>query len=408
MKRVVRWSILGLIALVIVSVLAFAFRPQPVAVEIAEVVRGPMQVGVEDDGQTRIRERYVVSAPLAGRLQRIMLDPGDKVIAGETLLAGIEPTDPSLLDIRALAQAEARVRMGEAALQQAQSSLERARAELDFAEKELTRVLGLYERNAIGREELDRVELRQQTAKQDVRSAEFAQDVAQFELEQARAALLHTRPPGSAATQSSTEQAPPEPQLRIISPVNGAVLRLFQESSAVVTAGTPLLEVGDPSDLEAVVDVLSTDAVQILPGAPATIERWGGGEPLRAAVRLVEPSAFTKISALGVEEQRVNVILDLLTPHEQRQSLGDAYRIEADITLWQADDVVQVPTGALFRRGQQWSVFIIENGIATERNVSIGHRNGLWAEVLEGLEAGQRVVNYPSDRVSAGKRIVPR
>lgn len=406
MKRVVRWSILGLVALVIATVLIVAFRPQPVAVEIAEVVRGSMQVGVEDDGKTRIRERYVVSAPLAGRLQRITLDPGDAVIAGQTLLAAIEPTDPSLLDVRALAEAEARVRMAGAALQQAEARLQRARAELDFARRDLARLRELDPVTA-GVVEIDRAALRQETAIQDVRSAEFAQDVAQFELEQAQAALLHTRPPESPAAQGSTEQQP-DAHLRIIAPVNGVVLRLFQESSAVVTAGTPLLEVGDPKDLEAVVDVLSTDAVQIQPGAPATIERWGGGEPLRAAVRLVEPSAFTKISALGVEEQRVNVILDLLTPYEQRQSLGDAYRIEANITLWQADDVVQVPTGALFRRGEQWSVFVIENGLAAERNVSIGHRNGLAAEVLEGLEPGERVIAYPSDRVSSGKRVVPR
>ena len=276
MKRAVRWIIVVLIAVAIAAVLYFAFRPQAVPVEVAEVMRGPMQVGVEEDGQTRIRERYVISAPLAGRLQRITLDPGDPIEAGQTLLAAIDPTDPSLLDVRALAQAEARVRTAEAALRQADARLERAGAELDFAEKELARVLGLYEQSTIGVEELERAQLRQETAVQDLRSAEFGADVAQFELEQAQAALMHTRPEpengGSASTTAPATSAA-EPQLRLIAPVEGVVLRLLQESSAVVTAGTPLLEVGDPKDLEAVVDVLSTDAVQIEPGAPATIER---------------------------------------------------------------------------------------------------------------------------------------
>ncbi len=408
MKRAVRWIILGLLAAGIIALLFFAFRPQPVPVEVAEVVRGPMQVGVEEDGETRIRERYVVSAPLAGRLARITLDPGDPVTGGETLLATIDPTDPSLLDVRAVAQAQARVGAAEAALAQTEARLRAAQAEFEFSQREMTRVLGLYEAGTFGEEELDRARLREETAVQDVRSAEFAQDVARFELEQAQSALLRTQPQGEGATRPATGDVPQEGQFRIVAPVSGVVLRLFQESSAVVAAGADLLEVGDPRDIEAVIDVLSTDAVQIVPGAPATIERWGGGEPLRAVVRRVEPAAFTKISALGIEEQRVNVILDLATPFEQRQSLGDAYRVEANITLWQGDDVVQVPTGALFRRGDQWSVFLIENGIATERPVTIGHRNGLVAEVLEGLQPGDRVVAYPSDRVSSGTQVVER
>ena len=411
MRRAIRWIIIGLIALGIISALVWAFQPQPVAVEIAEVVRGPMQVGVEEDGQTRIRERYVVSAPLAGRLLRITLDPGDPVVAGETLLAAIEPTDPSLLDVRAQAQAEAKVRMAEAFLQGTEARLGRANAELEFAQSEHERVLRLYEQDTVGIEELERVELRYKSSQQDVRSAAFAQEVAKFELAQAEAALLHTRPAEEGTGGSATTR--PEPQLRIVAPVNGAVLRRMQESSAVVVAGTPLLEVGDPRDLEVVIDVLSTDAVQIEPGSPAMIERWGGDEPLEAVVRLVEPSAFTKISALGVEEQRVNVILDFVAPPEQRPTLGDAYRVEANITLWEGEDVVQVPTGALFRRGDQWSVFVIETesggaSVARERPIRIGHRNGLWAQVLEGLEPGERVVAYPSDRVTPGTKVVPR
>ncbi len=400
MKRWLRWMVSGLVLIAAAAVLMYVFRPQPVPVEVAEVTRGPMQVTVEEDGQTRIRERYIVSAPLAGQLQRIVLDPGDPVTAQETLLALIDPTDPSLLDVRAQAEAEARVRMAEAAVARAEALFERAGIEHNFAIREHERVVEAHRSGAAaGAREVDEAKMRLETAQQEEHSARFALDIARFELEQAQAALLHTRPGGE------PEDAAGFP---IISPVNGAVLRLFQESMAVVAAGTPLLEVGDPADLEVVVDVLSTDAVRIEHGDSVIIERWGGDEPLRGAVRLVEPAAFTKISSLGVEEQRVNVIIDILSPVEERASLGDAYRVEAAIILWEDESVLRVPAGALFRDGEEWRVFTIKEGRAVEQPIELGHRNASEAEVLAGLAEGDRVVAYPSDRVRNGARVAPR
>lgn len=399
MKRLWRWTLTVILLLAAAAAVVVVFRPQPVPVDVAEVTRGPMQVTVEDDGQTRIRERYTISAPLAGQLQRIVLDPGDAVTANETLLAVIDPTDPALLDVRARAETEARVSTAEAALSRAEVVLERAQVAYNFALRERQRATEAAASGAAGAGELDEATMLFETAQQDARSAEFARDIARFELEQARAALLRTQPDGAAGEQAG---------FQIIAPVSGVVLRLFQESTAVVAAGTPLLEVGDPSDLEIVVDVLSTDAVLIEPGDEAVIERWGGGEPLRGAVRLVEPAAFTKISSLGVDEQRVNVIIDLLSPPEERGSLGDAYRVEAAIVLWESADALRVPAGALFQEDGQWRVFLLRDGVAVERPVEIGRRTGVVAQVLGGLERGDVVVAYPSDRVRDGVRVAPR
>lgn len=400
MKRLWRWTLTVILLLAAGAVLVVVFRPQAVPVDVAEVTRGPMQVTVEDDGQTRIRERYTISAPLAGQLQRIVLDPGDPVTANETLLAVIDPTDPALLDVRARAEAEARVSTAEAALARAEVVLERADVAYNFAVRERQRATEAASSGAAGAGELDEATMLFETAQQDARSAEFARDIARFELEQARAALVRTQPNGATAGEQAGFQ--------IVAPVSGVVLRLFQESTAVVAAGTPLLEVGDPSDLEIVVDVLSTDAVRIEPGDEAVIERWGGGEPLRGAVRLVEPAAFTKISSLGVDEQRVNVIIDLLSPPDERASLGDAYRVEAAIVLWESPDALRVPAGALFHKAGQWRVFLLRDGRAVERPVEIGRRTGSTAQVLDGLEQGDIVVAYPSDRVRDGARVAPR
>lgn len=395
MKRAWRWMIGVMVAVIAMLLLVYAFSPQPVAVDVVEVTRGPMQVGIEEDGQTRIRERFIISAPLAGRLQRITLDPGDPVTAGETLLALIDPTDPSLLDARSQAEAEARVRMAEAALARAEAVLQREQATSQLVQNDHRRIIDASERNASTSRELDQANLLLEAARQEVRSAEFARDVARFELEQATAALLHTRPDGS----------PKDDGFPILSPVTGTVLRLFQQSMAVVAPGTTLLEVGDPADLEVIVDVLSTDAVRIRPGDQVIIERWGGSEPLRGAVRLIEPAAFTKVSSLGVEEQRVNVVIDLMTPQEQRVGLGDGFRVEVRIVQWSNADVLQVPAGALFRKGDQWFVFAIIDWVAREHQVEIGHRNGMVAEVLSGLHLGDTVVAYPSDRVVDGVRV---
>jgi HlyD family secretion protein len=391
--------LLGVLALGGSAWIIYAFLPRPARAEVAAASRGPMQVTVDEDGKTRIKDRYVVSAPLSGRLRRIDLDPGDAVAAGETVIAVIEPTDPSLLDARALAEAEARVRAADAALRQAEPRLVSANAALEFARREHQRVQRASERNAASVEELEDAALFERTRLQDVRAAEFAVEIAKFELEQAQAALLRTSPEG--------ETGEPEMRFVIQSPIDGRVLRVFQESVAVIAAGTPLVEVGDPSDLEVVIDVLSTDAVQINPGDEVIIEDWGGPQALRGEVRLVEPSAFTKISALGVEEQRVNVVADLVNPPADRPSLGDNFRIEARIVVWREDDVLRIPASALFRSGEGWAVFVAESGRARLRPVEIGRRNGLEAQIEGGLREGEQVITHPSDRIADGVAIEP-
>jgi HlyD family secretion protein len=379
---------LGLAAagLVLAGALVYLFLPAPVDVDVATVGRGPLLVTVDREGKTRVRERYVVSAPLAGRLRRIELHPGDMVKEGETVLAVIEPGDPSLLDTRARADAEAKESAAQEARNLAEVNLSQARSELGRARK-------LIASRGISQEDYDRAEHRE-------RATTFALKIAEFELAQARAALLHIRPrsPGEADAG----------WLFVRSPITGCVLEVFQENSRVVTAGMDLLRIGDTGDLECVIDVLSTDAVKVRPGARAFLERWGGGEPLLGRVRRVEPGGFTKVSALGVEEQRVNVLIDFAEPRERWETLGDAYRVEARIVVWEGADVLKVPAGALFRRGEGWAVFRVVNGKARLSPVGTGHGNGLETEVLDGLDEDDRVVVHPSDRVRDGASVAPR
>jgi HlyD family secretion protein len=410
MKRPLKRILLIAIGLLAVGALVYAFRPRPVEVDVAEVARGPLQVTVDEDGRTRIRERYIVSAPLAGRLQRIRLRAGDEIEAGDTVLASIAPTDPALLDARAQAESEARVRAAEAALERADPQVEAARAALQFAESDLARTRRLHERNAASRDEVERAELLYRTRTQELRSAQFAQEIARFELEQARAALVRTRQPQGNSTDSQNDEnhQPDDWHFEIHSPITGRVLRVIQESETVVVPGERLLEVGDPTDLEIEIDVLSSDAVRVTPGDRVLLEQWGGELPLVGVVRTVEPSAFTKVSALGVEEQRVNVIVDLVDPPAHRPTLGDGFRVEARIVVWEDDDVLKVPAGALFRHDRDWAVFVVENGRAVLRTVQIGRRNGLEAQVLDGLEEDELVVAHPGDRIFDGVAVAPR
>lgn len=390
---------MGLLGLAVVAGLVYAFMSAPVDVEVGSVSRGPLVVTVNEDGKTRIRERYIVSAPLAGRLERIELRPGDRIEAGKTLLSAIEPTAPDLLDERALAEAEARVGGAQAALGRAGVAVQTAVAELEFAQTEHRRLSEAVATGSATAREVEVSALMEQLKMQQRDAAVYARDIAKFELEQAQSALLRTRPEGDAGSG----------RLEISAPVSGLVLRVFMESAAVVTPGAPLVELGDPSDLEVEVDVLTTDAVQIQPGARVDLEGWGGEHSLAAVVRLVEPSAFTKISALGVEEQRVNVIADLVGPLAERVSLGDNYRVDARIVVWERTDVLKCPTGALFRDADGWAVFAVgADGRATRRGLSIGRRSDLEAEVLGGLGAGDRVVLHPGDTLRDGIRVKVR
>jgi HlyD family secretion protein len=401
---------IGLVAVigVVVAGLVYAFMPKPVHVDLARIEHGPMQVSVEEDGRTRIKERFVVASPLNGRLMRIQLDPGDTVTSGETLLAAIEPLDPSLLDARAKSEAEASVEAAKVRLKLTEPDLETAKAELENAESDLAEAKRLKERGLITQSDFDQVELVYRQAQQKLKSATFAQDVARFELKLAEAALIQT--------QDVEGTSPENTQFSIISPITGRVLRVFQESSTVVTPGENLIELGDPTDLEVVVDVLSSDAVRVnsrlhqkdAPPVRVLLEHWGGKEPIDAVVRLVEPSGFTKVSALGVEEQRVNVIIDFNESNAEKHTLGDGFRVEARIIVWEADDVLIVPTSALFRDKEQWAVFKVVDGRAVLTQVKIGERNGLQAQLLDGLEPGDTVVIHPGDQVQDGVKVERR
>lgn len=403
-SRFRRFSLV-LLGLAIVAAIAYGLIPEPIEVDLARAGEGYIRVTVDEDGKTRIREKYVVSAPLAGRVLRIDMDPGDEVRAGHTLLATIEPKDPELLDARTIAEAEARVKAAEATLEKMEPLLAEAAASQQFAESELKRVIDARHRNpqAVSEAEVESKELNYQTQTALLHTAQQNKEIARYELDQARAALMRSRPPSENPAPANNGWNFP-----IRSPIDGRVLRVFQESSAVVTAGTPLLEVGDPTDLEVEVDVLSRDAVKIHPGALVLLEHWGGDHVLQGRVKRVEPSAFTKVSTLGVEEQRVYVIVTLVDPPQEREELGDGFRVEARIVVAEAADVVKIPTSALFRVDEDWAVFQDVDGVARQQIVQIGLQNGLEAEIVSGLFAGDPVIMHPGDDVAEGTRIRER
>jgi HlyD family secretion protein len=395
-----RWSrrLPWLGAALLVALIIVGLWPKPLPAELGTVVRGPLFVTVDEEGMTRVKNRYVISSPVAGQLQRIDWKPGAEVVAGKTILAVLVTKGADLLDARSEAQANAQVSAAAARLELASAQRSRAQAAAKMTSTDFVRLQSLFKAGSASQQELDGAEMRADTVTQEQRAAEFAFQVAEFELTQARAVLMRG--------QSSDDTVRREP-LVITSPVSGRVLRVFQESERVVPAGFPLLEVGDPADLEARIEVLSRDGVAIVPGARAQLEQWGGLVPLAARVRVVEPSAFTKISALGVEEQRVNVIVDLTDPLAQRPTLGDAYRVEARIVTWEAENILKMPAGALFQRGGGWQTYVLEGHTARLRAVKIGHSNGLETEILDGLREGDRVIVYPGDKIADGVRVAP-
>lgn len=379
------------------ALLALGFWPSATPVDLAPVARGTLRVTVEEEGETRVRHRFVVSAPVAGQVLRVTLEPGDAVRRGDTVLATLMPAAPIPLDARSRAEAEAAVAAAQAALGAAKADLQRAGATLDLARSELTRYRDLEREKIVPRQMLDAKTAEAETAAESRRAAEFAVAGAEYQLEMARARLLQGvggRGPGRAIT--------------LKAPIDGVVLRRIQESEAVVSAGAPLLELGDPRELEIVSDLLSSDAVKVTPGAPVLVEQWGGDQPIKAKVRRVEPSGFLKISALGVEEQRVNVIIDFVDPPEARPALGDGYRVEVRIVLWEGESVLKVPASSLFRHGQDWAVYVFVASRAALRPVQIGRINGVEAEVRGGLDEGDLVVLHPGDALTDGSRVTRR
>jgi len=395
-----RHLVIGGVALALIVVLYFLMRPQPVSADFGAVDKGDLAIAVAGEGKTRVREIYTVSAPIAGRMERIHFEPGDPVAAEETVLARIEPADPLFLDVRSSAQAKADVDAATAAVGLSRAKLARAEAERTFARSELKRAEELYQKGNISSRALEKAQLDARMQGAEVDTARSDLGVALASLEAARARLI----------QPSENKGKPGQMccLAVRSPVSGQVLRVPDKSERVVTVGEALIEVGNPADLEAVIDILSTDAVKVRSGDKAYIEQWGGGDPFAAQVSRVEPAGFTKISALGIEEQRVNVILAFTAPSELWARLGDHYRVEARIIIREVKDMLRVPISALFRRGDQWAVFVVKRGRARERMVEIAARNDAHAALTSGLEVGETVILHPGEKVHDGVRVRKR
>jgi HlyD family secretion protein len=389
--------LLAVLLLLATLAIVWAFLPRPVPVETARVSRGPLMVTVEEEGKTRLRDRFVVSAPIAGYARRVGLEVGDPVAKGQTL-ATLEPMRAEALDPRTRATAEARVASAEAGYRAAQERVREAAAADEYATAHLERTRKLAEAGLTPRDALEQVESEAKRARAGKGTAEESADAARHELEAAKAALTVAGETGGKDRE----------KLVVRSPVAGRVLAVRHESEGVVPAGTPLLDVGDPGRLEVEVDVLSADAVRIHPGTPVRFERWGGEAPLEGKVRRVEPVGFTKVSALGVEEQRVLVIVDFTSPRDRWKKIGDGYRMEARFILWEEQGVLQVPSGAVFRSGERYAVYVVEKGRAKVRPVEVGKRNGLAAQILSGLSEGETVVLHPGDTVTDGRKVRPR
>ena len=386
------------LAAALLAAIVYGFLPKPIEVETASVGTAPLTVSVLEEGKTRIRHRYTISPPIAGFLNRVELRAGAPIEKGKTVLATIQPQPASFLDPRSRAEAEARVKGAEAAKMRAEAEVERAREAQGLAEKERVRAAELKAKGAVSQREFDTASAQAAMSGRALRAAEFALEVAGFERAQADAALMQTQTPADSTAQP----------IEVVAPVNGYVLSVHEESARSVAPGTPIMEVGDPADLEAEIELLSSDAVGVRPGAEVSIEQWGGGKPLRGTVTLIEPGGFTKISALGVEEQRVKVRVNFTDPIPPEHPLGDRFRVEARIVTWHGERVLQVPTGALFRRGGDWMTFLFDGGKARIAKVEIAHNNGITAEVLSGLREGQRVLLHPPDTVADGAAVKPR
>lgn len=386
------------IGLALLAAIVVGLRPRPIEVETAVVTTGPLVVTVLEEGKTRIPRRYVVSPPVAGFLQRVELRAGDRVQAGKTVLATIQAEPSSFLNPRARAEAEARMKSAEAAKMQRETQVERARAALDLAQKEVVRAKDLRKSGAISTKDWDNAETQELMLTRDLNTAEFAYQVAEFDRAQAEAALLQSQAPSMDKSKA----------LELTAPVDGYVLNVMEENARIVAAGTPIMEVGDPRELEAEIELLSSDAVGVQIGAEVTIEQWGGDRPLRGKVVLIEPGGYTKVSALGVEEQRVRVRVEFIDPLPPGMMFGDRYRVEARIVTWRDESVLQIPTGALFRRGSDWMTFVVDGGQVRRTKVEIGHNNGVAAEIRSGLAEGQIVVLHPPDAVADGTAVRAR
>ncbi len=407
LKKPLVWGGGGLF---LVLVLAYLFVPRPAPADFATVDRGDVAVTVEGEGKTRVREAYMVSAPIAGQLERIRLESGDKVTAEQTVLAQIVPAAPLFLDARSAAEAEAAVKAAQASVSLARAKVERAEADFEFTKSELARANELSAKGNISARGLERSEIDVRMKRAELDTARSDLGVAMSQLASARARLIQpSEKKPDTEKKTGKDKVPVDGCcVAVRSPVSGEVLTVTDKSARVVAAGDPLVEVGDPRDIEVVIDMLSTDAVKVRPGDAALIEHWGGDEDLHATVDRVEPSGFTKISALGIEEQRVNVILEFTGDEAARASLGHGYRVEARIIVDEAKNAIRAPISALFRQGADWNVFVVEGGDAVLRPVTVGRRNDHYAEITKGLNVGETVILHPSNSIEDGTSVKKR
>lgn len=392
LRNRIAWIVLSLAAVLLI---AWAFLPRPVPVDTARVSKGTLSVTVEEEGKTRLRDRFAVFAPVSGYADRVDFEVGDPVEKGQPVVS-LSPLRAESLDPRSRATAEARVAAAAAAREAAEARAREADAADAYAQELLARTRQLAAAGLATRDTLDRVESEARRSRAAVASAEAAAEAAKHDVEQARAALIRGGKPAGGE------------KVVVRAPVSGRVMAVPRESEGVVAAGAPLLVVGDPGNIEVAVDVLSADAVRIAPGTPVRFKRWGGEGLLEGRVRVVEPTGFTKVSALGVEEQRVWVIADITSPREVWARIGDGYRLETVFVLWEGKDVLQVPEAAVFRRKDRDAVYTVENRRARIRHVALGKRNGLAAQVLSGLSEGETVVVHPGDAVAPGRKVAPR
>ena len=400
---------LAAIAVGIAFGLAWALRAKPVAVDLVEVTRGPMSLTIDEEGKTRVKDVYTVSAPIPGKVLRIPLEPGDPVIKDKTVVAVIEPAAPSFLDARTRRQTQALVAAARASVELAMAELKQARSELHFAQREYDRASKLARSDTIPQRQLEKTRMDLERQKAVLARAEANLKLRQRELDSAAARLIEPdKLPIGASHSANGEDAQTACCVELKSPVTGRLLKRIHYSEKVVAAGTPLVKIGNTNDMEITVDLLSRDAVKIKPGDKAVVEGFGTGNKFMAVVRRIEPAAFTKISALGIEEQRVLVLLDIVNHTRDIAALGHEYRVFVRITIWHGADVLRIPISALFRHGSKWAVFVAADGKAQRRDVVIGHRNDRFAQITSGLKKGVRILVHPSDRIDDGTPIEVR
>lgn len=399
----VKLTIKIVLSVMALGALVYAFIPERVKVDMIKVNKGDLLISIEGEGKTRIHDIYVVSTPIDGRITRISSEPGDRVEAGISIIANMYPANPTFLDERVETQAKADVEGAKAALALASARVKQAQARLAYEKSDFNRTQELYKKNTVSKALIERAQLQITTLSAELETAVSNENVMKSRLEAAKATLL--QPQEGSIDKASLED---DCHICIHSPVDGKVLRILHKSESIVPVGTPIVEIGNPKDLEVNIEMLSTNAVKVKVGDEAFIKRWGGEQDIAARVKIIEPSGFTKVSALGVEEQRVNVILGFTDPIEKWQSLGDAFRVEAAIIIDRADDVLSVPLSALFRQNEQWSVFKVMDGKAAIQQVEVGSRNDQIAEILLGLRQNDSVIIHPGNDVRDGVSVEQR